>query len=94
MLIEPLQTRKVSVQSEDSDIYPSPVTPRPPTVESVKKPPFLNIRQETTTSTESKDTLTPLGNNDDRTLIGADVGSEENIMDLNFESKLRFFRMF
>ncbi|XP_037922702.1 transient receptor potential cation channel trpm isoform X4 [Hermetia illucens] len=86
MLIEPLQTRKVSVQSEDSDIYPSPVTPRPPTVESVKKPPFLNIRQETTTSTESKDTLTPLGNNDDRTLIGADVGSEENIMDLNFET--------
>lgn len=45
----------------------------------------MNIIRQETTSTESKDTLTPLDVADDQTLV--DEGSTENIItDLNFEA--------
>lgn len=46
------------------------------------KTPFLNVRQDTA-STESKDTLTPLENCDDRTLVGD--GSAEDVVDPNYD---------
>lgn len=60
--------RKYSIQSEDSDFFmPSQRTQ----VSDTKKPPTLNVRQETETSSESKDTLTPLEPQDDsKTLVG------------------------
>lgn len=75
--------RKVSVQSEsDSDIY-VPLSQRPSTCETVKRTPYVTVRQDTGASTESKDTLTPLGHDDDQTLVGET--SDETGPDVNFE---------
>lgn len=65
--------------SEDSDIFPTEKYPP-----QEKRMSFANMvaRQETT-STESKETLTPLDN--ERTLVD-NTGSVENITDLNFEA--------
>lgn len=86
-------SRKVSLMSEDSDIFIAdkmfggpPVLPVAP-LET--KPPYINIqtRQETT-STESKDTLTPIEPNE--VAIEPEVEDEdastENIMELNFDT--------
>ncbi|XP_058976329.1 transient receptor potential cation channel trpm-like isoform X3 [Musca domestica] len=76
--------RKVSVQSEsDSDIY-IPLSQRPSTCETVKRTPYVTVRQDTGASTESKDTLTPLGHDDDQTLVGET--SDETGPDINFEA--------
>ncbi|XP_059225544.1 transient receptor potential cation channel trpm isoform X4 [Stomoxys calcitrans] len=76
--------RKVSVQSEsDSDIY-IPLSQRPSTCETVKRTPYVTVRQDTGASTESKDTLTPLGQDDDQTLVGET--SDETGPDINFEA--------
>lgn len=66
--------------SEDSDIVP---TSADMAGDHIRKAPYLNIIHQETTSTESKDTLTPLEVSDAKTLV--DDGSEENITDLNFE---------
>ncbi|XP_054741351.1 transient receptor potential cation channel trpm isoform X4 [Anastrepha obliqua] len=79
--------RKISIQSEsDSDIY-LPMSQRPSTCETVKRTPYVTVRQDTGASTESKDTLTPLGADDDHTLVG-DV-SDETGQDINFEAAKR-----
>lgn len=91
-----INVRKVSIRSEDSDIFTHdrtyvPSSPAITTEESSSaktKPPHLHehIRQETT-STESKDTLTPIGPNEEPTLVDIDEdASTENIMELNFET--------
>lgn len=74
--------RKHSIQSEESEIFsaPKPVDQ----IHQSKKTPLVSVRQETT-STESKDTLTPVENSDNHTLVGE--GSNEDIVDLNFEGK-------
>lgn len=84
-------TRKASLMSEDSDIfipdktYSGPAVPAP--IET--KPPYISIqtRQETT-STESKDTLTPIEPNDGQAADEEEEDdiSTENIMELNFET--------
>lgn len=64
--------RKLSCQSEDSEIFPISTIPTkltPTEIVFKKPPPILNIRQDTT-STESRDTLTPLETSDDKTLVG------------------------
>ncbi|XP_049307647.1 transient receptor potential cation channel trpm isoform X7 [Bactrocera dorsalis] len=77
--------RKISMQSEsDSDIY-LPMSQRPSTCETVKRTPYVTVRQDTGASTESKDTLTPLGADDDHTLVGEN--SDETNQELNFEGK-------
>lgn len=84
--------RKASLMSEDSDIfipdktYSGTTIPGP--VET--KPPYISIqtRQETT-STESKDTLTPIEPNAGQAAEAdeeEDDVSTENIMELNFET--------
>lgn len=75
--------RKQSIQSVDSDMFPM-TTEKNVQMEHLRKPPFLNIIRQETTSTESKDTLTPLEISDDQTLV--DDGSVEHITDLNFEA--------
>ncbi|XP_055921137.1 transient receptor potential cation channel trpm isoform X4 [Eupeodes corollae] len=75
--------RKISVQSEDSDIYTTAMSQRPSTCETVKRTPYVTVRQDTEASTESKDTLTPLGNDDEHTLIG---DSDETAPELTFEA--------
>ncbi|KAI8119139.1 Transient receptor potential cation channel trpm [Lucilia cuprina] len=78
------QVRKISVQSEsDSDVY-VPLSQRPSTCETVKRTPYVTVRQDTGASTESKDTLTPLGNDDDQTLVGEN--SDETGPDITFEA--------
>lgn len=84
--------RKTSLLSEDSDIFLSDklfgaAPPSGPTEPAVAKPPYLNIqiRQETT-STESKDTLTPIEANVVPDTAEDEDASTENIMELNFES--------
>lgn len=98
-LNEPLQqqpnSRKISIMSEDSDIFlpdkmfsavpaPSPVETKP----LAPPPPYLNIQaRHETTSTESKDTLTPLESGDAQVPAeDEEDASTENIMELNFES--------
>ncbi|XP_017078096.1 transient receptor potential cation channel trpm isoform X4 [Drosophila eugracilis] len=78
--------RKASMQSEaDSDIY-LPLSQRPSTCETVKRTPYVTVRQDTGASTESKDTLTPMGNNDDdQTLVGGD-NSDDAAPDISFEA--------
>lgn len=77
--------RKISVQSEsDSDAY-VPLSQRPSTCETIKRTPYVTVRQDTGASTESKDTLTPLGNDDDHTLVGEN--SDETGPDITFEGK-------
>lgn len=91
-----INERKVSIRSEDSDIFTHDRTyvqssPAVTTEESSSpktKLPHLHehIRQETT-STESKDTLTPIGPNDEPALVDIDEdASTEDIMELNFET--------
>ncbi|XP_046865445.1 transient receptor potential cation channel trpm isoform X1 [Drosophila willistoni] len=80
--------RKASMISEaDSDIY-LPLSQRPSTCETVKRTPYVTVRQDTEASTESKDTLTPLGNNDDdQTLVGGGGdNSDDAAPDINFEA--------
>ncbi|KAJ6640898.1 Transient receptor potential cation channel trpm [Pseudolycoriella hygida] len=79
------KSRKQSILSEDSDIYSQEKHIQ--TSDTIKKPPFLNIIRQETTSTESRDTLTPLEASDDHTLV--DDNSTENITDLNFEAAKR-----
>lgn len=90
-------TRKISIMSEDSDIFlpdkpfQAPTIGAPEISQSPKlKPPFLTIQaRNETTSTESKDTLTPLEPSEHPTLVDHDheeEGSIENIMELNFET--------
>lgn len=79
------KVRKQSILSEDSDIYCQEKPQH--TSDTIKKPPFLNIIRQETTSTESRDTLTPLEASDDHTLV--DNNSAENITDLNFEAAKR-----
>ncbi|XP_058459300.1 transient receptor potential cation channel trpm isoform X4 [Malaya genurostris] len=76
------QDRKLSIRSEESDLYLPQSKALSPAESSglVQSKPFLNVRQETA-STESKDTLTPLENCDDRTLVGEE--SVEDIVDTN-----------
>lgn len=87
-------SRKVSLMSEDSDIFiadkmfGSATNPPGSTVET--KTPYINIqtRQETT-STESKDTLTPIEPNEmvvEHEEAEDEDASTENIMELNFET--------
>ncbi|XP_020712699.1 transient receptor potential cation channel trpm isoform X4 [Ceratitis capitata] len=79
--------RKISMQSEsDSDIY-LPMSQRPSTCETVKRTPYVTVRQDTGASTESKDTLTPLGADDEHTLVGEN--SDETNQELNFEAAKR-----
>lgn len=94
-LNEPLQQlpnlRKASLMSEDSDIFipdkTYSTTTVPASVPVETKPPYINIqtRQETT-STESKDTLTPIEPSEAAQAADEDEdASTENIMELNFE---------
>ncbi|XP_055380249.1 transient receptor potential cation channel trpm isoform X3 [Condylostylus longicornis] len=81
--------RKASIQSEDSDPYTGSgqqqQTQKQSSIGESRKPPFLNVRQDTTTSTESKDTLTPLGHPNDHQL-DEHGDSSENIMDIDFSN--------
>ncbi|KAL9916669.1 transient receptor potential cation channel, subfamily M isoform 21-T34 [Glossina fuscipes fuscipes] len=82
--VEEQAVRKVSVQSEsDSDVY-VPLSQRPSTCETIKRTPYVTVRQDTGASTESKDTLTPLGHDDDQTLVGEN--SDETGPEINFEA--------
>ncbi|XP_037946393.1 transient receptor potential cation channel trpm-like isoform X3 [Teleopsis dalmanni] len=82
-LNEPV-VRKISMQSEsDSDMF-LPLSQRPSTCETIKRTPYVTVRQDTGASTESKDTLTPLGNDDEQTLVGEN--SDETAPDINFEA--------
>lgn len=79
--------RKQSGDSGDSDQFPITVQDRfcDPTETTFRRPAYFAMRQETT-STESKDTLTPLDcASDDHTLVD-EGGSVEFITDLNFDS--------
>ncbi|XP_017838233.1 transient receptor potential cation channel trpm isoform X6 [Drosophila busckii] len=78
--------RKASMVSEpDSDLY-LPLSQRPSTCETVKRTPYVTVRQDTGASTESKDTLTPMGvNDDDQTLVGGD-NSDDAAPDMTFEA--------
>lgn len=81
--------RKQSIMSEDSDIFPTTEKLVQQSEHQMRKPPYLNIIRQETTSTESKDTVTPVDNSaDDHTLVedGDGDGSVENITDLNFEA--------
>lgn len=94
-------SRKVSLMSEDSDIFTADkmfgvgsnvggtmtVGGGSSVQTTATKPPYLNIqtRQETT-STESKDTLTPIEPNEQGGEAEDEDGSIENIMELNFET--------
>uniref|UniRef100_T1GMY4 Uncharacterized protein n=1 Tax=Megaselia scalaris TaxID=36166 RepID=T1GMY4_MEGSC len=84
-LYDNVVSRKISTHSEDSDSnYPPPSSQRPSTCDTIKRTPYLNIRQDTGNSTESKDTLTPLGPSDDQGDVTGD--SPENFMELTFEN--------
>uniref|UniRef100_A0A1L8DKF9 Putative transient receptor potential cation channel trpm n=1 Tax=Nyssomyia neivai TaxID=330878 RepID=A0A1L8DKF9_9DIPT len=90
-LTEATFARKVSTQSDDSDIFGEgggTVASKPITIEVPRKPPILNVVRQETTSTESHDTLTPI-ESDAHTLIGEGL-SAEDIVDINYDgSKLR-----
>lgn len=66
--------RKYSIQSEDSDFF----MPSQKTTET-RKPSVLTVRQDTQTSSESKDTLTPLdpGDDNNKTLTGTTPNEDE-----------------
>lgn len=76
--------RKQSIMSEDSDLFPTTEKLVQQSDHQMRKPPFVNIIRQETTSTESKDTLTPVEISDDQTLV--DDGSVENITEMNFEA--------
>ncbi|XP_055688814.1 transient receptor potential cation channel trpm isoform X3 [Lutzomyia longipalpis] len=79
--------RKVSTQSDDSDIFGEgggTVASKPITIEVPRKPPILNVVRQETTSTESHDTLTPIETSDAHTLIGEGL-SAEDIVDINYD---------
>ncbi|XP_059613216.1 transient receptor potential cation channel trpm isoform X3 [Phlebotomus argentipes] len=86
-LTEATLARKVSTQSDDSDIFGEgggTVTSKPITIEVPKKPPIVNVVRQETTSTESRDTLTPIETSDAHTLIGEGL-SAEDIVDMNYD---------
>lgn len=97
---QPSNMRKISIMSEDSDMFLGGAggggvgsgggvdQSATITVES-KPPPYLNIQaRHETTSTESKDTLTPIEPSDTVPVpVDEDEdASTENIMELNFET--------
>ncbi|XP_055688813.1 transient receptor potential cation channel trpm isoform X2 [Lutzomyia longipalpis] len=86
-LTEATLARKVSTQSDDSDIFGEgggTVASKPITIEVPRKPPILNVVRQETTSTESHDTLTPIETSDAHTLIGEGL-SAEDIVDINYD---------
>ncbi|KAL5289513.1 TRPM7 family protein [Megaselia abdita] len=86
-LYDSVATRKMSTHSEDSDSnLPPTSSQRPSTCDTIKRTPYLNIRQDTGNSTESKDTLTPLGTGDEPSMVDvATNDSQENLMEITFE---------
>lgn len=70
--------------SDNSDIFPTTEKLVQQSEHQMHRPPFVNIIRQETTSTEGKDTLTPVEISDDQTLI--DDGSVENIAEMNFEA--------
>lgn len=78
--------RKQSVLSEDSDLFvPEKLHVPPPPSGNETKPPYLTLQaRNETTSTESKDTLTPIEPTI-QPIAEDEDGSTENIMELNFE---------
>lgn len=82
--------RKVSIISEDSDIFipPTLVGTMEMSTSPKIKPPYLNIQtRQTTASTESKDTLTPIEPTSTPAIEkDEEDASAENIMELNFET--------
>lgn len=78
--------RKVSLISEDSaDMFGLEKNAAAGIIKA--KPPYLNIHiRHETTSTESKDTLTPIEPSDMHAPDEDENGSTENIMELNFET--------
>lgn len=78
--------RKISLLSEDSDIFMAEKLFVPPTTNVIEpKTPYLTMQaRHETTSTESKDTLTPVEPTVPPIAEDEDASSE-NIMELNFE---------
>lgn len=77
--------RKQSVLSEDSDLFVAEKVYVPPSTGNETKPPYLTLQaRNETTSTESKDTLTPIEPSI-QPIAEDEDGSTENIMELNFE---------
>lgn len=75
--------RKYSIQSEDSDFFmPSQRT----AISETRKPSVLTVRQDTQTSSESKDTLTPLdpGDDNNKTLTGT-TPIDDEIGDIHYD---------
>lgn len=84
-----LPSLKVSTHFEENEVFEQnvPGRPREHSV-SITKPQSIIIRQETT-STESKDTITPtIENSDAHTLIGEAL-SVDDLGDINFESEFQ-----
>jgi transient receptor potential cation channel subfamily M member 3 len=78
----PTLSQQQSIERKDSDVQPETI---PRSESMTRRPPTLNVRQdtkETSVSAESRDTLTPLDVCDERTLVG-EGGIEET--DANFE---------
>lgn len=74
-----------SVLSEDSDLFVPEKLYVPPPTGNETKPPYLTLQaRNETTSTESKDTLTPIEPTI-QPIAEDEDGSTENIMELNFE---------
>lgn len=77
--------RKVSQVPDEPDIFGAEKAPTSAPIKS--KAPFLNIHvRHETTSTESKDTLTPIEPNEPPAPNEDENASTENIMELNFET--------
>lgn len=77
--------RKVSQMPEESEVFRAEKTSTSAPTKS--KAPYLNIHvRHETTSTESKDTLTPIEPNEQQTFNEEEDASTENIMELNFET--------
>uniref|UniRef100_A0A336KEI0 CSON007033 protein n=1 Tax=Culicoides sonorensis TaxID=179676 RepID=A0A336KEI0_CULSO len=80
--------RKYSIQSEDSDFFmPSQKTAISDNNTTSRKPSMLAVRQDTNTSSESKDTLTPLDPGEDniKTLTGTTPNEGDDVTDIYFE---------
>lgn len=78
--------RKYSIQSEDSDFFmPSQKTAISDTT-TTRKPSVLTVRQDTQTSSESKDTLTPLdpGDDNNKTLTGT-TPIDDDVGEIHYE---------
>lgn len=78
--------RSASVMPHDSSVLFTAET-NLVTCSTKTKPPFLNIHlRHDTTSSESKDTITPMESNDLKATDADENASTENIMELNFEA--------